>query len=170
MQKQLRSLILRLLDDCRIMTLATVRPDGYPQATTVGFAHDDLNLYFACGAKSQKAENIAADDKVSLAIDEDSDDLLAIKGLSLGGRAAQVTDPEEAAFTMTALMKRYPSMDDVPEMDEDDVAVFRVTPEVVSVLDYSKGFGHTDLVRIERGDVHSPHTSEKHRWKFWARK
>jgi hypothetical protein len=28
----------------------------------------------------------------------------------------------------------------------DDVRIFRVTPTVVSVLDYTKGFGHTDLV------------------------
>jgi len=27
-----------------------------------------------------------------------------------------------------------------------DVSVFRVTPVVISLLDYSKGFGHTDLV------------------------
>jgi len=28
----------------------------------------------------------------------------------------------------------------------EDVALFRVVPEIVSVLDYTKGFGHTDLV------------------------
>jgi hypothetical protein len=28
----------------------------------------------------------------------------------------------------------------------DDVALFRLTPTVISVLDYTKGFGHTDLV------------------------
>ena len=28
----------------------------------------------------------------------------------------------------------------------DDVRIFRVTPVVISVLDYSKGFGHSDLV------------------------
>jgi hypothetical protein len=27
-----------------------------------------------------------------------------------------------------------------------DVQIFRVTPIVISVLDYTKGFGHTDLV------------------------
>jgi hypothetical protein len=32
----------------------------------------------------------------------------------------------------------------MPEPQE--VALFRVVPEVISVLDYTKGFGHTDLV------------------------
>jgi hypothetical protein len=31
----------------------------------------------------------------------------------------------------------------------DDVRIFRVTPKVISVLDYSKGFGHTDLATPE---------------------
>ena len=28
----------------------------------------------------------------------------------------------------------------------DEVRLFRVTPSVISVLDYSKGFGHTELI------------------------
>jgi hypothetical protein len=28
----------------------------------------------------------------------------------------------------------------------DDIRIFRVMPEVISVLDYTKGFGHTELV------------------------
>jgi hypothetical protein len=30
--------------------------------------------------------------------------------------------------------------------DPTDVRVFPLTPKVISVLDYSKGFGHADLV------------------------
>ena len=30
--------------------------------------------------------------------------------------------------------------------EPEDVAVFRIVPEVFSVLDYTRGFGHTDLV------------------------
>ena len=28
----------------------------------------------------------------------------------------------------------------------DEIGLFRVAPTVISVLDYAKGFGHTDLV------------------------
>jgi hypothetical protein len=28
----------------------------------------------------------------------------------------------------------------------EDIRIFRVTPTVISVLDYAMGFGHTDLV------------------------
>ena len=40
------------------MTVATLRPDGRPQATTVGYMNDDLTLYFLCGLDSQKAKNL----------------------------------------------------------------------------------------------------------------
>jgi hypothetical protein len=34
----LKGRILALLGEHRIMTIATLRPDGWPQATTVGYA------------------------------------------------------------------------------------------------------------------------------------
>jgi hypothetical protein len=34
----------------------------------------------------------------------------------------------------------------MPMPTADQVRIFRVDPVVISVLDYSKGFGHTDLV------------------------
>jgi hypothetical protein len=37
MNKQIKEKILALLDQHRIMTIATLRPDGWPQATTVGY-------------------------------------------------------------------------------------------------------------------------------------
>jgi hypothetical protein len=51
--------ILTLLEQHRIMTIATLRPDGWPQATTVGYANDGLTLNFLCGPDSQKAANLA---------------------------------------------------------------------------------------------------------------
>jgi hypothetical protein len=33
----------------------------------------------------------------------------------------------------------------------EEVALFRVVPEIVSVLDYTKGFAHTDLVSCQDG-------------------
>src|SRR5678816_2732910 len=84
--------ILCLLDAHRIMTFATLRPDGWPQATTVGYVNVGLTLYFLCGLDSQKAANLARDDRVSLTIDHDTSDLMAIVGLSMAAHASVVTD------------------------------------------------------------------------------
>ena len=56
MNEEIREKILTLLDQHRIMTIATLRPDGWPQATTVGNVNEGLTLYFLCGLDSQKAK------------------------------------------------------------------------------------------------------------------
>ena len=46
MDEEIRRKVLTLLDQHRIMTIATLRPDGWPQATTVGYVNDGLTLDF----------------------------------------------------------------------------------------------------------------------------
>jgi nitroimidazol reductase NimA-like FMN-containing flavoprotein (pyridoxamine 5'-phosphate oxidase superfamily) len=148
MDDAIRKKILDLLDGHRIMTIATLRPDGWPQATTVGYVNDGLTLYFLCGHDSQKAANLARDERVSLAIDHDTADLKAITGLSMAARTKPVTDRAEAEKVLRMMPLKYPENIPlpVPMPTPDDVSIFRVMPIVISVLDYSKGFGHTDLV------------------------
>ena len=58
MDEEIKRKILTLLDQHRIMTIATLRPDGWPQATTVGYVNEGPTLYFICGLNSQKAEPV----------------------------------------------------------------------------------------------------------------
>ena len=148
MDDALANKILKLLDEHRIMSIATLRPDGWPQATTVGYAHEGLTLYFLCGRDSQKAANLAHDDRVSITIDHDTPQVMEIAGLSMAGRAHAVADRLEAEKAMALLFARYPEQKSfpLPMPSVDDVCIVRVKPSVISVLDYSKGFGHTDLV------------------------
>ncbi len=155
MDEALRNKILNLLDEHRIMSVATLRPDGWPQVTTVGYVHDGLTLYFLCGLDSQKAQNLAHDNRVSLTIDHDTADLMAISGLSMAAHAEPVLDRDEAQKVLGLLAQAYPEQDtsklEIEMPTPDDVRIFRVTPTVISVLDYSKGFGHTDLVEMGDG-------------------
>jgi nitroimidazol reductase NimA-like FMN-containing flavoprotein (pyridoxamine 5'-phosphate oxidase superfamily) len=148
MDDEIRRKILRLLDQHRIMTVATLRPDGWPQATTVGYVNEDLTLYFLCGLDSQKARNLDRDDRISLTIDHDTADLMSITGLSMAARAHKITDRPEADRVLRMLPLKYPDAPPLPMKmpSADEVRLFRVTPVVISVLDYSKGFAHTDLV------------------------
>jgi len=149
MDEQIRKKILTLLDQHRIMTIATLRPDGWPQATTVGYVNEGLTLYFLCGVESQKAKNLARDDRVSLTVDHDTPELMAITGLSMAAHATAVADRAEADKILRMLPLKYPEVSlPGPMPTADEVRIFRVTPTVISVLDYSKGFGHTDLVKV----------------------
>ncbi|MDW6025718.1 pyridoxamine 5'-phosphate oxidase family protein [Mesorhizobium sp. BAC0120] len=148
MDEEIGRKIQTLLDQHRIMTIATLRPDGWPQATTVGYANEGFILYFLCGLDSQKAANLARDDRVSLTIDHDTPDITAITGLSMAAHAQPVTDTAEAEKVLRMLSLKYPEQVPLPMPmpTAKDVRIFRVQPTVISLLDYSKGFGHTDLV------------------------
>ena len=100
------------------MTVATLRPDGWSEATTVGYVSEGLILYFLCGLDSQKAKNLARDDRA------------------------------EADKILRMLPLKYPQALPLPMKmpTPDEVRLFRVTPSVISVLNCTKGFGHTDLV------------------------
>ena len=150
MDEAFRRKILELLDAHRIMTIATLRPDGWPQATTVGYVNEGLVLYFLCGRASQKAANLARDDRVSLTIDHDTPDIMRITGLSMAARATLVRDRSEAERILALLPGKYPEQATplpMPMPTAEQVRIFRVDPVVISVLDYRQGFGHTDLVR-----------------------
>ena len=150
MNDALKRKILEILDRHRILSLATLRPDGWPQATTVGYASEGLTLYFLCGAESQKAHNLAHDNRVSITIDHDTPDIMSITGLSMAARAHRVTDRAQAEKVIGMLPLKYP---DAPPATAqlkmpapEEVAIYRVVPEIISVLDYTQGFAHTDLV------------------------
>lgn len=148
MEEQTRRKILAILDGHRIMSVATLRSDGWPQATTVGYANDGLTLYFLCGLDSQKAANIARDNRVSLTIDHDTPQVMEITGLSMAARAEPVLDHAEGRRVLDLLKARYAPQQSLPLAmpKPEEVRIFRVKPVVISVLDYTKGFGHTDLV------------------------
>ncbi len=99
MTSKMKKFILDLMKQHNIMTVATIRNDGYPQATTVVYVNDGLTLYFAADNDSQKAKNIKRCD-----------------------------------------------MDEQP--DPSTMAIISVTPKVISVINYTLGFGHTDLVKV----------------------
>jgi len=147
MDQSSKDFVLQVIDGASDLTLATLRDDGYPQATTVSFAHDGLDLYVGIGKHSQKANNIRHNNKVSLAINLPYRDWGEIRGLSMSAVAEIVDAPDGVDTAKACLLKRFPQIAQWAETAEaEDVAFVRIRPQVISVLDYSKGFGHTELV------------------------
>jgi hypothetical protein len=134
MDETIRAKILELLEQHRLMTIATNRPDGWPQATTVGYANDGLTIYFLCGPQSQKAQNIARDNRGSLTIDHDVSDPMAISGLSMAAIAQPVRGPAEVSKAAGLLMKRYPQYAAYPAPNPNQILIMKVLPKVISVL------------------------------------
>lgn len=143
--------ILGLMRATSDLTLATLRPDGYPQATVVSFVHDDLTIYAGIGLASQKAHNIRQHNKVSATITPPYPDWQHIRGLSLAGTATMVGDAEESAHAADLMLFRFPQLRQLLPATANNWpgAVFvRIDPLIISVLDYEQGFGHTELFSV----------------------
>jgi nitroimidazol reductase NimA-like FMN-containing flavoprotein (pyridoxamine 5'-phosphate oxidase superfamily) len=164
MKQEFKRQIISLLDAHRIMTVATNRPDGWPQATVVGYANDGLVVYCFVARDGQKYANIMNDSKVSVAIAKDYPQPLMIRGLSFAGHAVVIQDHGEIERARTLLLKRYPEYKVMPPPDPAAVPTIRITPEIVSILDYSRGFGHSDLVRVSESDMADFVEARRHRW------
>jgi hypothetical protein len=68
--------------------------------------------------------------------------------LSAGGKAARVTEPKEMDRVGQLTLQKFSQIAQYAPIDIEKLMLFRVRPEVILVLDYRKGFGHTDLVYV----------------------
>src|SRR6266436_1266168 len=99
--------------------------------------------------RRQLPSAMARDDRISLTIDHDTSDPMTITGLSMAARAQAVNDPAEIEKALSMLPAKYAEYAAFPMPKPEEIHIFRVTPTVISVLDYTKGFGHADLVRLD---------------------
>jgi len=177
MKTELKELVLRVLDGHRVMTIATNRPDGWPQATIVGYINDGFLIYSFVARNTQKYANILRDPRVSIAIGSDAPDPLDIKGLSLAGKASEVTDVSEFDYVSELRLVRYPEYARLsplpaevaahrvlPRPDTTTVVLLRIAAEIISVLDYSKGIGYSDLIAFSDRDLDLHLESRRHLW------
>ncbi len=136
-----------------IMTVATIRPDGWPQATTVGYVNDELNLYFLISRTSQKFKNITADDRISISIGAAAANAADIKGLSMSARASESRDEPCRSQMLERLSARHPGYFDPKSVDMKASALIRAIPEVVSIIDFSQGLGDAETITVGAGGL-----------------
>ena len=137
---------IAILDARRVMAISTVRPDGWPQTTIVGYANDGLTVYCLIFRSSQKFANISADPRVSIAVGEEPRDIHLAQAVYASARAAEVDDPAERDRAWSLLVDRHPNLTGLDMPDPSATALLRLGCEHISVLDYRQGLGHTDAL------------------------
>lgn len=148
MPDTLKRQILDYLKGHNTMTLATSAGDS-PWAATVFFASDDLRLYFFSAPESRHCQNLAANARVAVTIQEDYKDWRTIKGIQLEGRVTLVDGVLEKAKAMAIYAIKYP---DVIKLFTDPssgvfhkaflkVKFYCVVPEKLFFIDNEQGFG-----------------------------
>jgi len=148
MDQAKRAQIVSIIDDVNDMTIAPLRPDLYPQATTVSYVNDGLAIYFGTSPDSQKAKNLGWSNKVSLTIDRPYETWKEIEGVSMGAEVSPITDAAERQKVSGLMLGKFPQLAAfVPEVAA-GIALCRVEPKFISLLDYSQGFGRTEVFTL----------------------
>lgn len=142
---------VEILDSHRTMAISTLRPDGWPQTTFVGYANEGLTLFFLIFRSSQKLANIRRDMRVSLAVGGDEKEVSQLTAVYAAAHAVEVTDQKERARAWNLLESRHPNLADFELPDRSDAAMMKAVCQFVTVLDFRRGPGHTEELSVSEG-------------------
>ena len=148
MSDLLKQQVLDYLASHNTMTLATCEGDA-PWAATVFYASDDLKLYFFSSPESRHCQNLAANSRVAVTIQEDYKDWRLIKGIQIEGQVVLVDSVIEKAKAIAVYARKYPA---VIKLFTDPtsgvyhkaflkVKFYCVIPERLFYIDNAQGFG-----------------------------
>ena len=146
---QVRALLARR----NTLTLATLGPEGDPQAADLYYAETDgLTLYFVSVPGSRHALNIARNPRVAVTIHADSVLWRDIRGVQLEGTCAPVTGAERDGawaryitkfpFVLADAALPAPGTQSQVARALGKVSMYRITPRWLRWIDNAVGLGH----------------------------
>jgi uncharacterized protein YhbP (UPF0306 family) len=156
MSDPLKQQILDYLETHNTMTLATCSGD-LPWAATVFYASNDLRLYFFSVPDSRHCQNLAANARVAVTIQEDYRDWRKIKGIQLEGTVIAVDGLVEKAKAMAVYARKYPEIIKLFTNPASGlfyqaflkVKFYCIIPERLFFIDNEQGFGKRQELAIE---------------------
>ncbi|HSE88197.1 MAG TPA: pyridoxamine 5'-phosphate oxidase family protein [Candidatus Binatia bacterium] len=156
MADELKQQVLSYLEMHNTMTLGTCSGD-VPWAATVFYASDDLRLYFFSVPDSRHCQNLAANPRVAVTIQEDYHDWRKIKGIQLEGTVTLVDSIVEKAKALAVYARKYPEVIKLFTNPASGlfykaflkVKFYCVVPQVLFYIDNEQGFGKRQELAIE---------------------
>jgi PPOX class probable F420-dependent enzyme len=134
--------IAAFVEQQRTASMATIGPTGMPHLVAMWFAVIDGVLWFETKTKSQKAQNLRRDSRLTVMI-EDGLTYDTLRGVSFEGRGVIVEDPEAIWAVGVNVWERYTGpyteeMKPFVELMLNKRLVVRVEPERVRSWDHRK--------------------------------
>jgi len=156
MSDLLKQQVLSYLETHNTMTLGTCSGD-VPWAATVFYASDDLRLYFFSVPDSRHCQNLAANPRVAVTVQEDYHDWQKIKGIQLEGTAILVDSIAEKAKAMAVYARKYPEVIRLFTNPASGlfykaflkVKFYCVVPQKLFFIDNEQGFGKRQELVID---------------------
>lgn len=126
--------------DQRVAVVATVAPDGRPEAALVGVAAtEECELIFDTSARSRKHENLLRDPRVAVVVGWDDEVTLQIEGI------ADKPTGVDRDRCLAAYFAQYP--DGRQRAEDPDITHFRIRPRWARRADFRPGtFGVEEVV------------------------
>jgi nitroimidazol reductase NimA-like FMN-containing flavoprotein (pyridoxamine 5'-phosphate oxidase superfamily) len=153
-----------ILNAHRIMAISTVRPDGWPQTTIVGYANQGFDIVFLIFKKSQKLENIQHDDRISIAVAPEPVDMKELQAVYAGAHAAEITEEGERQRAWQQLMQRHANLAGFQMPDTSEAVFIRAKCKYVSMLDFTQGPGHREQSTLDDNGARVEVDLEKDKW------
>jgi len=149
MSEDLKRQILNYIETHNTMTLGTCQ-GAIPWAATVFYSSQGFRLYFFSSPDSRHCQNLAANPRVAVTIDEDYRDWRQIKGIQLEGKVFELNSLIEKGKAIATYTRKYPEIMKV--FTDPASGVFHraflkvkfycVIPERIFYIDNEQGFGH----------------------------
>jgi len=108
----------RFLDEERVLTCATIGPNGRPHLMPLWYVRDGRTLYAWTYGKSQKARNLGRDPRATVQIEAGRDRYGELRGVMLECDVTIERDPGRVADVGLRLTARYAGAAPSPEARE----------------------------------------------------
>ena len=155
---------ITILNANRLMAISTVRPDGWPQTTVVGYANKGFEIFFLIFRASQKYANIKQDNRISIAVAPEPEKVEQLKAVYAGAIAQEITESEERDRAWKLLMERHSNLAGFKIPEAEQAVFMRASCKHVSVLDYSQGPGHREQLTVDENGAVSKANIGKDKW------
>ena len=145
----LKEAVLGLIASLHVCSLAT-SGQGQPHVVSLMYAYAGFELFWFSDPATMHSRHIDAVPlaRVAVTIATDHEDFTTIQGVQMVGVARFLTDPREAAAAFSLLTRRFEFLARIAETS-DPVAealhragIYRFTPDRVTLIDNTKGFGY----------------------------
>lgn len=155
---------ITILNANRIMAISTVRPDGWPQTTIVGYANQGFDIFFLIFRGSQKYANIRHDARISIAVGAEPTQLEQLRAVYAGLEVIEITNWNQRDEAWRLLMERHANLAGFKMPDANQAVFMRGRCRHVSVLDFSQGLGHREQLTVDDKGVVTDADSAKDDW------
>ena len=146
MSEDIKRKIIDYLATHSYLALGTAGPDGNPSVHTMGYVAIGATVFCISLKDTEKMRHIKQNPNVSYVVDEDYDNPLEIKGIQVKGIASLPEEKEEIDRAVSLIIKKFPEF--AATGPESIVVIFKIEPVEGAYIDYGKGVGHRDWVKL----------------------